>query len=57
MNEIKNTPEIKKLAEEYLSECPYLIYSKDKEFTPEFKELLERAAEEHKAVLEYLKDK
>lgn len=59
MFDIKTTTELKKLAEAYLNECPYLIFSKDKakEFTPEFKELLERSTEEHKAVLDYLKDK
>lgn len=50
--EIKITSEIKKLAKEYLEECPYL-HNKEKLF----KELLEQAAKEHKTVLEYLKNK
>lgn len=50
MSEIKNTPEIKNLAKEYTEECPYLPDAS-------FKELLERASIEHKAVLDYLKDK
>lgn len=48
MTEIKITPELKKLAEEYREECPYLN---------NLGELLKKAAEEHKAALEYLKDK
>lgn len=45
MSEIKVTPEIKNLAEEYSEKCPYL------------RDLLKKAADEHKDVLEYLKDK
>lgn len=48
MSNIKTTTEIKKLAAEYLEECPYLH---------NLGELLKKATEEHKEVLEYLKDK
>lgn len=55
MDNIRVTPETKKIAKEQLEGCPYLRNIRKTNAT--LKELLEQASIEHKAVLDYLKDK